>query len=151
MGGKKLAIFTLLGDVLKGVIAVGIALAINPEPQAVGLVMVAVFFGHLYPIFFGFAGGKGVATAAGVITMVSWPTGLLLILTWGGIIMIFRRSSLAALITALLAPVYILYWRPEYFWPVIIISAFLIGRHRSNIRRLLEGTEPKLGQNKSNN
>lgn len=144
LGGKKLALFTLLGDMLKGVLAVLIALLVDPRPIAVGPVMVAVFLGHLYPVFFGFKGGKGVATAFGAIVTVSYSVGGLLFLTWGIIFFLCRLSSLAAIMTALLAPLYAyLFINTFYVIPISIMSILLIIRHRSNLQRLLKGTEPK--------
>jgi acyl phosphate:glycerol-3-phosphate acyltransferase len=148
LGGKKLAAITLLGDVLKGVIAVALALLIDPDPFVISSVMVAVFLGHLYPIFFGFQGGKGVATAFGAIATLSLSVGGLLIATWGIIFYLFRYSSLAALITAGLAPFYIFLLADKwYVIPVSIMSLMLIFRHRTNIEKLLKGTEPKTGKN----
>jgi len=147
LGGKKLAALTLFGDVLKGVIAVAIAVYIDPNPLVVGPVMVAVFLGHLYPIFFGFQGGKGVATAFGAIATLSWFIGVIMLATWLLMVFLFRFSSLAALITAVLLPIYIyLFADPEYLFPTLLMSALLIWRHRSNIKRLLNGTEPKMGK-----
>lgn len=145
VGGKKAAIITLLGDALKGVIPVAIAMIVRPSPLFVGLVMISVFLGHLYPIFFGFEGGKGVATAIGAILGLSWPVGIMVILTWGLIAFWFRISSLAALTAALLAPFYVWMWMGfKFAVPVAVMSAILFWRHKANIQRLLAGIEPKL-------
>lgn len=151
LGNKKAALATLAGDVIKGVIPVLIAIRIDPRPAFVGSVMVAVFLGHLYPIFFRFQGGKGVATAIGAIFALSWVVGLMLVGTWALIALCFRYSSLAALVAAALAPIYTaLCVSVPFAVPVAIISVFLFWRHRSNIQRLLKGTEPKIGKkNKS--
>lgn len=154
LGGKKLAAITLFGDVLKGFLPVFLAVLWTHNPILISAIMIAVFLGHLYPIFFGFQGGKGVATAFGAILALSWPIGLLLILTWGLIVYIFRLSSLAALITAILAPIYIFFFSETiYTLPVLVMSLLLIWRHRSNIQRLLKGEEPKMFQkeNHTNN
>lgn len=147
LGGKKLAALTLLGDVLKGFIAVKLAMWFNPNPLNIAPVMLAVFLGHLYPIFFNFKGGKGVATAFGAIAGLSWLVGALLIGTWGLMVFLFRFSSLAALVSALLAPIFVaLLLNIQYAIPVLIITFILLWRHRGNIDRLIKGTEPKLGQ-----
>lgn len=145
LGSKKAAIATLLGDIIKGVLPVFIAIHVNPLPQFVGPVMVSVFLGHLYPVFFGFKGGKGVATAVGTLFALYWPIGLLTVATWGLIVFCFRFSSLGALIAALLAPLYT-FWlmNIQFTIPVFIMSVFLFWRHRANIQRLLQGKEPKV-------
>lgn len=150
LGGKKLAAITLLGDVLKGFIAVKLAMWFDPSPFVVAPVMLAVFLGHLYPIFFNFEGGKGVATAFGAILGISWLVGVMLIGIWLLVAFLFRRSSLAALTAALLAPIFVaLFLNLEYAMAVAIMTLFLFWRHRGNIERLIKGTEPKLGQKKS--
>ncbi len=147
IGGKKAAIATLLGDVIKGIIPVLIIKQINPLPDVIGPVMIAVFLGHLYPLFFKFQGGKGVATAIGAILGLYWPVGLFLIGTWGLAAYLFRISSLAALIAALLAPFFVFWWLSgEYAMYVAVISMMLFWRHRSNIQRLWDGKEPKIGE-----
>lgn len=147
LGGKKLAALTLLFDALKGFIPVAIVMFIHPNPIVVGPVMVAVFLGHLYPIFFGFKGGKGVATALGVIFAVSWVVGLLVLATWALMALLFRFSSLAALTAAVLAPVYMGFWvNLDYAIALAILSLFIVWRHRANIKRLIHGVEPKIGQ-----
>ena len=147
IGGKKAAIATLAGDVLKGVIPVLIAMQINPSAAFVGPVMVGVVLGHLYPLFFHFQGGKGVATAIGALFAFSWPVGCMFLATWGVVALLFRISSLAALVAAFLVPFYTAWWVGVPFAiPVGIISAFLFSRHRSNIQRLWQKTEPKIGQ-----
>lgn len=151
LGGKKLAAITLLGDVLKGFLPVFIAVHLLQPPLLISLVMIAVFLGHLYPVFFGFQGGKGVATAFGAILALSWLTGLALALTWGLVAYLTRLSSLAALVTALLAPIYTFFLTEKFYaLPVLFMSLFLIWRHRSNIQRLLKGQEPKMGSSSKN-
>jgi len=147
LGGKKAAVATLLGDALKGVIPVLIALQINPAPEFVGPVMVSVFLGHLYPVFFGFQGGKGVATALGAILAMAWPVGLMCVGTWGLVVWCSRFSSLGALVAAALAPVYAGLWLDiKFAIPVFVMSIFLLWRHRGNIKRLLQGAEPRVGK-----
>lgn len=148
-GGKKAAIVTLLGDMLKGVIPVLAAKWYGFDALGLSLVAFAAFAGHLYPIFFRFQGGKGVATAFGCLVALSWPVGLALALTWLFIAAAFRYSSLAALITALLAPVYTLYFTNfTYTVTTCAISLLLIYRHRKNIRNLMAGKESKIGAKK---
>ncbi|EKD54429.1 MAG: Membrane protein containing DUF205 [uncultured bacterium] len=150
MGGKKAAIITLLGDIIKGVIPVLAAKIVGIHTFGLSLVAFAAFFGHLYPIFFRFQGGKGVATAFGALTALSWPVGLSLALSWLLIAFIFRYSSLASLIAALLAPFYMGYFtlNQSYVTMTIVMSLFLIYRHKNNIRHLWQGKESKIGKSK---
>jgi glycerol-3-phosphate acyltransferase PlsY len=145
-GGKKLAVIVLLGDLLKGLIPVLVAQALELPPPIVGIVGLLAFAGHIFPVFFGFRGGKGVATALGVILGLSWPTGLALVAIWIAIALLFKYSSLAALCAALAAPVVTWLNAPDYAAVVLILSLVLLWRHRGNIRNLLRGTEPKVGK-----
>lgn len=147
IGSKKLAVLVLLGDVTKGVIAVLLAKFLGLSTDLLGCVALAAFLGHLFPVFFGFKGGKGVATAFGGILTISWQLGLLLIVTWLCIAFIFRYSSLAAIITALLVPVYAWWLLPmANYLPVAIMTVLLLITHRANIQRLLSGHEQKIGK-----
>jgi len=151
-GGKKAAIITLILDMLKGVIAVLLAKFLTDHSLFVALSALAVFLGHLYPIFFNFKGGKGVATALGVLLALHWMVGIGAILTWLIMAFGFRYSSLAALITAAMTPVY-MYWFSgvEYYIIAnVIITALIFWRHQSNIRKLLNGTEGKIKFSSSN-
>ena len=146
-GSKVAAALTLVGDAGKGGLAVWLASYFTDALAAVGL---AAFLGHLYPVFHRFQGGKGVATAAGVLLVLDWRVGLGTILTWVVIVAALRYSSLAALIAALVAPLatwYLLGWQDAVL--VAVMSAALIWRHRANIARLLAGTEPRLGEKKA--
>ena len=107
IGGKKAAAITLLGDMLKGLIPVLLAQALNVGPLILSAVVLAAFLGHLYPIFFGFAGGKGVATSFGVLLGANWMVGLAVLLTWYAVYKLFKISSLSALVGASLAPLYV--------------------------------------------
>ena len=142
-GGKKAAAIVLFGDMIKGVIPVLAARLLGADVLILGAVGFAAFIGHLYPVFFGFRGGKGVATAFGVFATLSWQVGLALVGTWLLMAKVFKVSSLAALTAAVLAPLYIWWLTGEQHWVGIgiIMSAMLIWRHRSNIQRLLAGTE----------
>ncbi|MFK5983911.1 MAG: glycerol-3-phosphate 1-O-acyltransferase PlsY [Pseudomonadota bacterium] len=149
IGGKSAKIaaaITLLGDSLKGFIPVFIALMFNLNAAVIALIGIAAFLGHLYPIFFGFKGGKGVATAFGVILAISPWVAASLLVTW--LIMAFglKISSLSALIAAVLAPVFIWFILHSSIFLLmsIFISVFLIIRHKSNIKKLLSGKESKI-------
>ncbi|HEX6529640.1 MAG TPA: glycerol-3-phosphate 1-O-acyltransferase PlsY [Burkholderiales bacterium] len=146
-GSKVAAALTLIGDSAKGGVAVWIAWYFTDELAAVGL---AAFLGHLYPVFHRFQGGKGVATAAGVLLALDWRVGLGTIATWIVIAFALRYSSLAALLAALLAPLataFLLDLKSAFF--VAVMSAFLVWRHRGNISRLIAGTEPRIGAKKA--
>ncbi|BAV32497.1 glycerol-3-phosphate acyltransferase [Sulfuricaulis limicola] len=147
-GGKAAAILTLAGDILKGVIAVLIARALTTDDIVIVLSGFAAFLGHLFPVFFGFRGGKGVATALGVWLALSPPVGLALLGTWVLMAVLFRYSSLSALTASAAAPLYVAWLSPgmPYLVTMVIMSAILIFRHRSNIRNLLAGTETKIGR-----
>jgi glycerol-3-phosphate acyltransferase PlsY len=160
-GNKKAAALTLLFDAVKGWVPVFWVLS---EGSAYGLTEsaaaaagLAAFLGHLYPIFFKFEGGKGVATALGVLMGVSPVLGLAIALTWLGVAWFFRYSSLAALLAAVLAPVYyalaadVFWWRfnGAIFGMLCAMGILLVWRHRDNVNRLLAGTESKLGAKKS--
>ena len=147
-GGKLPALLTLVGDTLKGVLAVLIARACTDDALILALTGLAVFMGHLYPVFFGFRGGKGVATALGAWFALSPWVALALVGTWIVLAAAFRYSSLSAVIAALAAPFYIAWWMQDaaYVYGGIVMSAWLILRHRSNIRNLLAGRESKIGK-----
>ena len=150
-GSKVAALLTLIGDSCKGAVAVLLAIAfVTTVPVELALVGLAAFLGHLYPVFHRFQGGKGVATAAGVLLALDWRVGLGTLLTWGIIALFLRYSSLAALVAALFAPLgttYLLGWQAGVV--VAVMSAFLVWRHKGNIERLLAGTEPRIGAKKA--
>lgn len=143
VGGKKAAALTLAGDMLKGLIPVLVARALGADIEIQAAVAVAAFLGHLYPVFFGFKGGKGVATALGVQFGLSWAIGGAVGATWVFMAKVANISSLAALISMALAPLYLwLIWPSgELLAMQVLITALLIWRHRSNIRNLLDGRE----------
>lgn len=147
IGGKKAAIITLAGDFLKGVIPVLLAKWYGIPTVGLAFVTFAAFIGHLYPVFFRFQGGKGVATALGCLLALNVPTGVCLALTWLGIAMITRYSSLASLISAAAAPMFAYFFtNPVYTTMISMMSIFLIYRHHSNIKKLLAGQESKIGK-----
>ncbi len=142
--GKKLpAILTLLGDALKGWLPVWLALQSNMLMWVVAAIGLAVFFGHLYPIYHKFKGGKGVATALGVMLAVSPMLGLACLLTWAFVFAISRLSSLSAIVAAALSPVFAWLLLPykNYVLMVLVMAVMLVWRHKSNIQKLLNGTE----------
>lgn len=146
LGGKKAAALTLAGDMLKGLVPVLIAHAFLASPTILAATALAAFLGHLYPVFFGFQGGKGVATALGVIYGLYWPVGLLTTGIWLAMAMVFRYSSLAALTAILLSPVGFMWLLPErpIVIAMVVMTALLYWRHRSNIANLLSGKEEKI-------
>ena len=150
VGGKIPAAITLLGDAAKGLLPVLAASALDVPPLWVGLTAIATVLGHLFPVFFQFRGGKGVATAYGAIFGLSWLSGLLIITSWLAISLAFRFSSLAALTSMVLLPLYL--WittrSVELVVCGVVMAAMIFWRHRANITRLLNGTEPKIGDKK---
>jgi glycerol-3-phosphate acyltransferase PlsY len=159
IGGKWAAIITLLGDALKGLLPVLLAYACLGSLDATlsarvsgwlpALAGFSAFVGHLYPVFFGFKGGKGVATAFGALAGISWPVCLMTALTWALVAAISRYSALAALTAFALAPVYAFFWTGGLFMTVllVIMSVMIFWRHQDNIKRLLDGTEGRFGKN----
>ncbi|MBW6476586.1 MAG: glycerol-3-phosphate 1-O-acyltransferase PlsY [Chromatiales bacterium] len=148
IGGKRAAAVTLLGDFLKGLLPVLLGIILGMDAMVLALIGLAAFLGHLYPVFFGFHGGKGVATALGVILGLSWPVALAALATWVVMAKLFKISSLSALTAAVLTPLYCWLLAPqlEYILLFSLISLLLIWRHRSNIRRLLSGEEKQLSR-----
>ena len=142
--GKKLAaLLTLLGDALKGSLTVGLAQYFELSPLMVGLIAIATLVGHVFPIYYGFKGGRGVATAAGILFMFSWIMGLIVLAIWLGVFFIWRYSSLAAIIAASLSPVIGFFYKIDFYELIAtsIIALILILRHVGNIKRLIDGTE----------
>lgn len=146
VGGKKAAAITLLGDAAKGFLPVLAAQLLDVSNGTLALTALAAFLGHLYPLFFSFRGGKGVATAFGALSALAWPVALALLGVWLVMAKIFKISSLSALTAAATAPLFMWWLRPEWEFIVVavVISALLIWRHRSNIRNLLKGSEDKI-------
>lgn len=154
-GNRWVAAGTLIGDAAKGAVAVLLMgyLAVQTGGDVAlmsGLAALGAFLGHLYPVWLGFKGGKGVSTIIGILLALHWPVGLLFCATWAAVAAISRYSSLAALVASLLTPVY-LAWLDK--WDLVALSAVLVVliyiAHRGNISRLLAGTEPRIGQKKS--
>ena len=151
-GNRAAAVLTLAFDALKGYVPVLAALLLAPRfgfgELTIALVGLAAFLGHLWPVFFRFQGGKGVATAAGVLLALNPWLGLATLLTWVIVAVFFRYSSLASLVSAAFAPFYqLLIWGPSaYVLTMAVMSLLLVYRHSANIKKLLAGTESKLGQ-----
>lgn len=148
LGGKVPAVLVLVADILKGTIPVWTAYFLKVEPAWLGIIAVAACLGHIYPVFFQFKGGKGVATALGAIAPIGFSLVLALIATWMVIAYVSGYSSLAAIATALLAPVYTYFIKPIYTIPVLMLTILIVARHRENIVRLLNGEEPKIKDKK---
>lgn len=149
-GGKRLAAATLIGDIVKGFLPVAIAAPFVHSPTAVGAVALAAVVGHVFPIFFRFKGGKGVATGCGVLLGASWPTALAAFGVWLTVFLLTRVSSLSAIAASAALPL-LIYWldpHPEYLWFAIAISAILLWRHRQNFLNLLAGREKRVGESK---
>lgn len=150
-GKKKAAALTLLGDALKGLVAVWLALALQDTLDlsngTIAAVAVAALVGHMWPVFFGFKGGKGVATALGVLLGLSWPVALVCAAVWLVMAFGFKVSSLAALVATVVSPIAAwLFGLPgSWILAIVIIAALVLFRHRSNIKNLLEGKEGKIG------
>ena len=157
-GNKLAAVLTLIGDALKGYIAVMLARIILDDTSLSSTmsswvlcgVVIAVFLGHLFPIFHGFKGGKGVATACGILFGINWILGAATLSTWIIVAMFMRYSSLAALAAAVFGPIYFVFLFG--FQPIgvalLVVCLLLIWRHRSNIQNLMNGTESRIGSKK---
>lgn len=148
IGGKKAAILTLLGDALKGFIPVLAARLLGLDNLTIALVMLAAVLGHLYPVFFRFQGGKGVATLIGDLLALNPLSGLCFLIVWVVTAALFRYASLASMTALVFAPLFVWYFTgvQAYYFTVMGISLLLIFRHRTNIKKLAMGTESKLGK-----
>lgn len=153
-GNKKAAILTLLGDGAKGFVAVWLVKHFGPaygvEDNGIALAAIAVFLGHLWPVFFRFVGGKGVATALGVLLALNGWLGLATLITWVVIAYAFRYSSFAALVSSIFAPFYygLMFGPDVILLAVVAMSVLLIYRHGKNIGNLLAGKETRIGSKK---
>ena len=158
-GNKLAAVLTLIGDALKGYLAVMLARVLLGDESLTSTlnswllcgVVIAVFLGHLFPIFHGFKGGKGVATACGILFGINWILGLATLSTWIIVAMFMRYSSLAALAAAIFGPIYFVFlfgFQPMGI-ALLIVCLLLIWRHRSNIQNLMNGTESRIGSKKT--
>lgn len=141
IGGKPAAAMTLAGDILKGVLPVVLARYLEMGAFVAALVGTFAFLGHILPVFFRFQGGKGVATAFGLLFALHWPSGLVAGATWLAIFALNRISSIASLSAFLVAPACLFAWLPGAFWPMLGLTLVMILRHRSNLQKLLSGEE----------
>jgi glycerol-3-phosphate acyltransferase PlsY len=152
-GNKLAAILTLIGDAAKGYVAVVLArvlIGVEIDSWVLPAVAASAFVGHLFPVFHGFKGGKGVATALGILLAIDWVLGLTTLSTWLIVAVFLRYSSLAALVSAVFAPVYFIFLfgvQPMAI-AIAIMSALLIWRHKANIQKLLRGEEGRIGAKK---
>ena len=145
IGGKQQAAMVLAGDLLKGVIAVWVGHLFHLAGFKLGLVGFAAVVGHIFPLYFGFKGGKGVATAIGVTLALSFISGILMAAAWAAIAFTTRYSSLASLVAVILAPVFLLIFSfSGYFFPSVLIAALIIYKHKDNIAKLQSKTESRI-------
>lgn len=146
LAGKKYAAIVLLTDMLKGLFPVLLAKALDAEPFTISLTCFAAVMGHMYPIFFGFNGGKGVATAMGALLGLYFLLGVVVIATWLLIANFTRYASLASIVSIALAPLYsiLIIGKLDIFPPLFFIALFVLYKHRNNITRLIDGEEPKI-------
>lgn len=149
-GGKKAAIITLIGDMLKGLVPVIAVTMVEPAAGAIALTGLGAFLGHVFPVYYGFKGGKGVATYYGVLLGFSWMAGIAALLIWLLTAFVSKISSLSALVSALSAPFVLWYssHSPELTVILGLMTALLFWRHRSNVRNIIDGKEHKIGVKK---
>ncbi len=144
IAGPFAAILVLVFDILKGTVSVYAAFLFGVDAISIGVIAIAACLGHMYPVFFKFKGGKGVATALGCLISMGFNLAGLLFGSWILVVLVTGYSSLAAIITVMLAPIYTLFFKPEYLYSVLMLSILIIWQHRDNIRRLLRGEESKI-------
>jgi len=144
ISNKLTAISVLFLDILKGTIPVWSAYFLKIDALYLGFIGVAACLGHMYPIFFNFKGGKAVATAFGTLLPIGFTLGALLISTWLCVVKLTKYSSLAAIVTVLIAPLFVYLLKPLYVYPTIMLSVLILFRHKANIKRLLKGQESKI-------
>jgi glycerol-3-phosphate acyltransferase PlsY len=149
LSGKKFGAMTLIGDFLKGFLPLFAMQLILPDAAIASLVSIALLLGHMYPIFFNFRGGKGVATAIGILMAISWPLALSCMGLWLFVVALSRYVSLASCVAAASAPAFAVYWLPQAYWlGIAVLAILIIARHKPNIKRLWQGQEPKVGANR---
>jgi glycerol-3-phosphate acyltransferase PlsY len=150
-GNRLAALLTVLGDSGKGWAAVLVARLLGVPDEGAALVAFAAFVGHIFPVWLGFKGGKGVATAAGVLIALDWRVGVAAIVAWLAIVVVTRYSSLAAIVAAVCAPLVTWYFQGvgPFLAAVIAMSVLLVLRHRANIGKLLRGQESRVGEKKA--
>ena len=144
IGGKWPALVVLIFDMLKGMLPVWAGYYLGLTHFELGMVALAACLGHIFPVFFNFKGGKGVATAFGAITPIAWGVAGSMLGTWLLVFLVSGYSSLSAVVTALLVPFYVWWFKPEFTFPVALVCCLLIYRHHVNIQRLWRGEEDKV-------
>lgn len=144
IGGKLSALGVLLFDVLKGMLPVSLAFRLDLQPSEIGFIALSACLGHVFPIFFRFRGGKGVATALGTLIPFGVEISGLAIATWLITFLISRYSSLSAVVTALILPMFVWWYKPEFTFPISLVCCLLVYRHHDNIQRLWRGQEDKM-------
>jgi len=144
LGGKAAAACVLVFDVLKGMVPVWLAYLLHVTPLFLGLTAIAACLGHIYPVFFQFRGGKGVATAFGAIAPIGWDLTGLVTGTWLLTVLLSGYSSLGAIVSALIAPFYVWWFKPQFTFPVSMLSCLILLRHHDNIQRLWRRQETKI-------
>ncbi|WP_278808338.1 glycerol-3-phosphate 1-O-acyltransferase PlsY [Obesumbacterium proteus] len=144
IGGKAAAAAVLIFDVLKGMLPVWLAYKFDVAPLYLGLTAIAACLGHINPVFFHFRGGKGVATAFGAIAPIGWDLTGLMTVTWLLTVVLSGYSSLGAIVSALVAPFYVWWFKPQFTFPVAMLSCLILMRHHDNIQRLWRGQETKI-------
>jgi len=146
-GGKKAAFITLLGDMLKGLVPVLLVLQFQNDDLTIALVGMLALLGHIFPIYYGFKGGKGVATFYGVILGTNWLVGVIAITIWLSVAYLFKISSLSAMVSIFFTPFILWHFShsTELTVTVVLMSMLILWRHRSNIKSLMHGAEEKIG------
>ncbi|ARF51474.1 MULTISPECIES: glycerol-3-phosphate 1-O-acyltransferase PlsY [Pantoea] len=148
LGGKAAAATVLVFDILKGMVPVWLAYLLHVPPLYLGLTAIAACLGHIYPVFFRFRGGKGVATAFGAIAPIGWDLTGLMTGTWLLTVLLSGYSSLGAIVSALIAPFYVWWFKPQFTFPVSMLSCLILLRHHDNIQRLWRRQESKIWKRK---
>nr|WP_228720419.1 glycerol-3-phosphate 1-O-acyltransferase PlsY [Zophobihabitans entericus] len=148
LNGALPGVLVLLFDILKGMLPVWFAYRLGISPFFLGIIAIAACLGHIYPCFFHFKGGKGVATALGTMAAIGWDFSALFSVTWLLAVLISGYSSVGAIVSFLLAPLYVWLFKPELTMPVAMLSCLILARHSSNIQRLFKGEEPKVWRKK---
>lgn len=149
VSGAIPALLVLVFDMLKGMIPVWLSYYLGISPFYLGIIAICACLGHIYPCFFHFQGGKGVATAFGTMAAIGWDFTGLFSVTWVLAVLISGYSSVGAIISFLLAPLYVWYFKPELTMPVAMLSCLILARHASNMQRLFKGEEPKIWRKKN--
>lgn len=144
LGGRVPAVMVLMGDMLKGTIPVYGSYFLGIEPLYLGFIAIAACLGHIYPLFFGFKGGKAVATAFGCMLPIGFDLAGLLIATWIIVVFVTGYSSLGAMVAVALSPLFTWFLKPDYTIPVAMLAILIIARHHDNIARLYRGKESKI-------